>query len=163
MPKIPKEKHLKKISKLLLHYQKKRQEADNVVRKIMSNCQLSFPQATFPWFPKYDDDVKAGESEPPRHRVGEKFLKNPIPLDWLSFAAKLPGKSLAVGLTAWFLAGVTKRANVRLSSSLLRSFGVSRKAGYRAVAKLENAGLVSVERRRGKCAEVKLLRAKPET
>jgi hypothetical protein len=44
---------------------------------------------------------------PPRHSTGEKFLKGPIPLNWLSRASQLKGKSLQVGLSLWFLAGLT--------------------------------------------------------
>ena len=33
------------------------------------------------------------------------FLRGPIPLDWLSAAAQLPGKTLNVGVALWWLKG----------------------------------------------------------
>jgi len=44
----------------------------------------------------------------PRHKLGEKFLKGPIPWDWISRAAKQPGKAVHVALVLWFLAGIKK-------------------------------------------------------
>lgn len=94
---------------------------------------------------------------PPRHRKGEKFLKGPIPLTWLQHAAALPGKALAVSVAIWFLAGISNNRTVKLSGKLLRNFGLNRWAGYRALNALESAGLVKVNRRRGRCPEVTLV------
>ena len=40
----------------------------------------------------------------PRPKAGERFLKGPIPMDWLSAAARLPGKSLHVAIAIWLCA-----------------------------------------------------------
>ena len=37
----------------------------------------------------------------PRHHGNEHFIKGPIPLDWITIAAKLPGKSCQVGNALW--------------------------------------------------------------
>jgi hypothetical protein len=94
---------------------------------------------------------------PPRHKPGQLFLKGPIPQIWLSRAASLPGKSLHVGLSVWFLAGMTKSRSVRLSARVSRAFGVDRHAKYRALRWLEDAGLVTVVRRSGCSPIVTLL------
>ena len=47
-----------------------------------------------------------------------KFIKGPIPLEWISRANALPGKAGAVGMALWFLAGVQ---NSRPSSLPARS------------------------------------------
>ena len=83
--------------------------------------------------------------KPPHHRSGEKFLKGPIPFNWLCRAAQLPGKSLQVALAIWFLAGLNKSATVRLGQSVLNEFGVDRHSKSRALAQLMNARLISIQ------------------
>jgi hypothetical protein len=90
----------------------------------------------------------------PHHAPGEHFLKGPVPLAWLNRASRLPGKALAVALAIWYVAGMEKSGTVRLTRSALMAFNVGRKAAYRALAALERAGLVQVERKRGSCTKV---------
>jgi len=93
----------------------------------------------------------------PRHHPGEKFLKGPIPLRWLTRAATLPGKALHVALALWFQAGVERSATVRLNLSRLQDFGVERSAGSRALAMLVTRQLVTVQQRPGRAAIVTIL------
>lgn len=86
----------------------------------------------------------------PRPRQGERFLRGPIPLSWLSVAAKLPGSALNVAIAIWYVAGMKKGAAIRLSVSSLGEFGVEYHSAYRGLAKLEQAGLVEVIRHRGR-------------
>jgi hypothetical protein len=86
-----------------------------------------------------------------------RFLKGPVPLDWLIIAARQSGKALHVGIVLWFLRGVKRSRTVELTRSKLAWFGISRHAGYRGVAKLEKAGLVSVKRHRGRSPVVTIL------
>jgi hypothetical protein len=95
-----------------------------------------------------------------RYRQDGKFLKGPIPLDWLSKAADLPGKALHVGLAVWFWVGIKKQKEVPLSLSRLKEWGVDRFAASRGLKSLEQAGLVSTSRRKGKKAIVTLLDAR---
>ena len=87
----------------------------------------------------------------------KKFIKGPIPLDWITKAAGAKGKTLHVGMTLWFLSGLKRSCKVALSQSKLRLFGVSRQASYRALLRLEDAGLVSVERHPGRNPMVTIL------
>jgi hypothetical protein len=96
---------------------------------------------------------------PPRPRQGEKFLKGPIPLHWLMVAANQPGKALPVAIALWYLSGLKRSCTVALSISSLTDFGVGRLAGYRGLAALEKAGLVSVVRHPGRKPIVTLLDA----
>jgi len=89
----------------------------------------------------------------PRHRPGEKFLKGPIPLKWLTLAATLPGKALHVAIALWFQGGVERSATVRLNLSRLQVFGVERSAGSRALERLSARRLVTVAQRPG-CAPI---------
>jgi hypothetical protein len=95
---------------------------------------------------------------PQRSRAIERFLKGPIPLAWVSMAAGLPGKALHVGIAIWFRSGLERSPDVILSLSRLAEFGTDRHAGRRGLAALENAGLVSVVRHRGRAPRVRLAR-----
>src|SRR5215471_13540555 len=75
-------------------------------------------------------------------RRSRHFIRGPIPMPWLEAASSLPGKTLAVGLLLWFMAGMRPGHPVRLSHSLLARFHVGRKAAYRALNALVKAGLV---------------------
>lgn len=85
----------------------------------------------------------------PRHKAGEKFLKGPIPWNWITKASRLPGRTLHVAIAIWLLAGLSRKRTVRMSNAVLTALGVDRFAGYRGLASLEEAGLVAVERRFG--------------
>ena len=99
---------------------------------------------------------------PPRHRKGEQFLWGPIPWLWVSAAAKLPGRALHVSLVLWRLAGIKKDCNVRWEPSAGKYLGVNRWAAHRGLAALERAGLVAVERRRGRSPIVTILEKEPD-
>ncbi len=92
-----------------------------------------------------------------RHSRGSWFLKGPIPGDWLSQAAALPGKSLHVGLALWYLVGLNKQRGVTLTRAVLAKFAVMPDAGRRGLQQLEDAGLVVVQRHSGRCPRVTLL------
>jgi hypothetical protein len=72
-------------------------------------------------------------------------------------AAKLGGSALAVYLALQHRLDVTRQSSVTLSHSLLETWGiVSRTAKSRALQRLEDHGLIVVERPRGKTAQVSL-------
>ena len=88
----------------------------------------------------------------PRHRQGEHFLRGPIPLTWLAEAAHASGagSGFRVAIAIWYLVGLHRDARtVQLTRRALSALGVGRHAGYRGLAALESAGLVSVVRRSG--------------
>jgi hypothetical protein len=95
----------------------------------------------------------------PRPRRGESFVGGPIPIGWVSLAVRLPGKTWHVASALWF-AGIrsrTKSAIVHLTAKTMTHFGLCRRTVYRALAHLEAARLVRVERQRGKRLLVTLL------
>jgi hypothetical protein len=98
----------------------------------------------------------------PRHKKGTRFLKGPVPMSWLAAAARQGGKALHVGVALWHLAAMKNTGRVLLSGSVLTSFGVNRFAASRALTSLERAGLVQVERHRGRRAVVTILDAPTE-
>lgn len=82
--------------------------------------------------------------------MSRHFLKGPIPWEWIVRAISLPGRALPVALVIWLWAGMTKKRTVRLSLQyVFPSLRISRFAAYRALCRLEHAGLVRVRRRRG--------------
>ncbi len=93
----------------------------------------------------------------PQKRKEGKFLRGPILIDWLQSAGHLPGKALHVGNVLWFLSGVQRSSLVVFSYSLAEKFGVKRHAAYRGLDALEQAGLIKVERGKGKSPRVQLL------
>jgi hypothetical protein len=92
-----------------------------------------------------------------------KFIKGPIPLEWISRANALPGKAGAVGVALWFLAGVQKSSSVKLTGEAAQIAGCARKAIYQALRSLEVAGLVTVQRRRGGRPSVEIHTAAPNS
>ena len=96
-------------------------------------------------------------------RKGEHFLKGPVPLPWLESAACLPGKSLHAGVALWYAAGLTRSPSVPLSNIAGDKFGLDRNAKYRALAWLEGAGLVRVERKLGRAPIVTILVPEPQS
>lgn len=92
-----------------------------------------------------------------RHVTGE-FVKGPLPLNWLSSACKLPGKSpLTVALAILFEVGRRKSNEIFLTTAICERFGVNRKAKYRGLAALEAAGLILVNRRPRKNPNITVL------
>ena len=81
---------------------------------------------------------------------GRKFLRGPIPLDWLSAAARLPGRTLHAGVAIWLEAGFRDSPVVPLSNVAGHQFGLDRNSKYRALSWLEQAGLITVERKPGR-------------
>jgi hypothetical protein len=113
---------------------------------------LHVPDAAIP--------VRSVETETGRrqgkHRQG-LYLKSQ-PLDPLQAAARVGGSSLAVFIAARHRADVTGAATVTLSSDFLARFGVDKHAKGRALAGLEDAGLITVERASGRSPRITLKR-----
>lgn len=93
----------------------------------------------------------------PRHQGNEKFLKGPIPLNWITSAAKLSGSAWTVGTAIWYLVGLTNSPTVKLTQAILNLFGVSRYSKYRALEELKRAGLIRIEATVGKNPKITVL------
>lgn len=87
------------------------------------------------------------------NRRSIRFIRGPIPLQWIERACKLRGKVGRVILALWYARGLSGEP-VALTPTLLASFGVTSRTGRRVLRRLEAAGLVSVERRRGRSPRV---------
>lgn len=85
------------------------------------------------------------------------FLKGPIPMAWLSKAAKLPGKALNVGIAIWWLHGMSKTKPFKLTGKALDQLDISRDAASSALKRLEAQGLIRVQRAPGQRPAVEIL------
>ena len=85
------------------------------------------------------------------------FLKGPIPMAWLNVAARLPGKTLNVGLAIWWLAGMSNTTAFKLTRKALDQLAVSRDAASDALKRLEDNGLILVKRLPGQRSTVEIL------
>jgi hypothetical protein len=81
-----------------------------------------------------------------------------MPTQWIMAAARLPGRTLHLALALQVLASANSSCKVELSNVASLQFGLDRNAKYRALAWLERAGLVRVERKVGRSPIVALLR-----
>ena len=85
------------------------------------------------------------------------FLKGPIPMAWLNMAARLPGKTLNVGIAIWWLAGMSKTTAFKLTGKSLSQLGVSRDAASDGLKRLEDNGLILIKRSPGQRPTVQIL------
>ena len=92
-------------------------------------------------------DVVTGKLMPVPKK--ELFLRGPIPLEWLARAAALPGKTLNVAIALWWHHGMAKDQPFKLTRRALKDLSVERDAAGLALTRLEQAGLIQVERNPG--------------
>lgn len=103
------------------------------------------------------DKIRPIPAPPKKPRRRERFIRGPIPAKWMERAACLPGKALHVATMVRYLDGFQGTGTVQLRPSVRDAYGVDRFASARALTRLEEAGLVSVARRRGAAPTVTIL------
>ena len=87
----------------------------------------------------------------------ELFLRGPIPLEWVGKAATLPGKTLNVAVALWWLQGMAKGKPFKLTRAALKYLNVERDAASAGLLRLEQAGLIQMERRAGQRPTISIL------
>jgi hypothetical protein len=92
-----------------------------------------------------------------------QFLKGPVPLPWLIKASQCSGKTFVVAIVIWFRSGLSKSNQVNLTSKVLKQFGIDRSAKSRAIHHLEDAELITVERKSGKNPVITILDIQDDT
>jgi len=78
-----------------------------------------------------------------------RFIRGPIPFDWMQKANALPGKAGAVSLALWFLRGVKSSTTFAVSAEAESLAACSRQAFARGLAALEAEGLILIQRKSG--------------
>lgn len=91
----------------------------------------------------------------------ELFLRGPIPLEWLSKAAAFPGKTLHIAIALWWRQGMAKGTSFKLTQAALKYLYVERDAASAGLLRLEQAGLIQVERNPGRRPTISILPASP--
>lgn len=86
------------------------------------------------------------------------FIKGPIPLDWITRAARLPGRTMNTAMALWFLAGLCSSDTIRLSKKTYGQFSVTRSSVSRHLNCLEKEGLIRVNKRLGRLSKVTILK-----
>lgn len=87
----------------------------------------------------------------------ELFLRGPIPLSWLRVAAHLPGKTLNLAVALWWRHGMSNAKPFKLTRAALESMNVERDAERLGLARLEQEGLIKVERKPGQRPSIVIL------
>ncbi len=87
------------------------------------------------------------------------FLRGPIPLEWLSRAAALPGKTLNVAIAVWWRHGMAKGKPFKLTQMALKAMNLERGAERMGLARLEQAGLIQVDRKAGQRPTISIVLA----
>lgn len=90
-------------------------------------------------------------------RRSREFFAGPVDMEWLYKAAKLKGASLQVALMICHLRKLRGLEWVPLSNCAMERMRVSPDAKSRAIAALENAGLIMVKRQVGKSPRIKVI------
>jgi hypothetical protein len=109
------------------------------------------------------DSIVSEESKPQTLRSG-RFLKGPIPVEWLKKAIAAGVPALKIGLVLWYLHGL-KQTWMRdskmllLSSRELKKWGISRTTKYQGIDQLKKAKLIQVKKSLRKNPQVKILQA----
>ncbi len=101
-------------------------------------------------------EVKTRWSGAKDNRIARRFLKK-TPLDPLQRAARLPGRALHVYLSIRHRCHLRREQMVTLPAAYLQAFGIGKDVKRRALAELETAGLIRVERLVGRTARVTLM------
>ncbi len=85
------------------------------------------------------------------------FLRGPVPMDWLSQAAELPGKTLNVALAIWWINGMTQSESFKLTRKSLSLLCIKRDAASTSLKRLEGAGLIKVQRKVGQRPTISII------
>jgi DNA-binding transcriptional ArsR family regulator len=99
----------------------------------------------------------------PASRRRAKFIKGPLPIGWIADALRCGNsRALPVLLVLKAKADATRESWVKPPAATLQDLGIDRMARSRAIAALERAGLIRVQRRRGRPPLVSLVAWKDE-
>ncbi len=91
---------------------------------------------------------------PPKHAPGEKFVRGPIPNEWLLVALLIGDKAGHLSFALWWLAGI--KHPFRLTSKVLRDFNIAPRTARRLLCEFERAGLIISDRKQGRGPDITL-------
>ena len=94
--------------------------------------------------------VTTGRPKYPLLPKGGRFIKGPIPLDWIEVAIPLGRKAINVAMAIWYCYGFKHETEIKLTPTKLKPFRVTTETARTILHKFEAAGLVSVDRKQGR-------------
>lgn len=102
---------------------------------------------------------KSDELDRPK-RMSGRFIRGPIPLEWLAVAIPLGRKSLNVALAIWHLDGFqrTEGHELRLTPTVLSLFSVTPQSARKILHQFSKHRLIMLDSRRGRSPRVVLIR-----
>ena len=87
---------------------------------------------------------------PKKRKKPERYLRGPIPMNWIISAGELAGSSLLIGMVLWHFRSLRKSTELKIGIGDLSKFcNIHPDTVRRAINSLEDAGLISVERKIG--------------
>ena len=94
-----------------------------------------------------------------RPRIKGRFLKGPVPMNWLMTAfTECGGTSAYVGAVLWHLSGMKQNARAfPVSNVVAGDYGLTAKMKHLAFKKLAGAGLVQLEKRGRKAKTITIV------
>ena len=101
------------------------------------------------------EETKRRWAEHHRRKRGQYIAA--MPMGWIGVTFNLSPHATRAALAIWFQAKRSRSNVAAVSAQLLDQFGVKRKTGYLALGELEAAGLIQVDRRRGRAPRVTIL------
>jgi hypothetical protein len=93
----------------------------------------------------------------PKHGPGERFLRGPIPMEWLKRVVGCGRRAEAVAVLLWYAAGYQRKNPVKLTPHVLSELSVAPRAAKDILQKMADRGLVHVEFHRGRSPVVTLI------
>ncbi len=90
-----------------------------------------------------------------------RFIKGPLPWTWVCAAARCHPRGLELVLIVKMLIDITGNETVLVSNKLATEMGLGRETKRRALVALEAAGLVRVDRKRGRSPMVSFAPGSP--
>jgi hypothetical protein len=98
--------------------------------------------------------LRTRDTTPPR----AKFVKGPLPIGWICAAVRCgDNQALPILLALKAKSDATRETWVKPPATILQALGITRMARSRAIAALEHAGLIEIQRRRGRPPLVSLV------
>ena len=87
----------------------------------------------------------------------QKFIKGPIDYEWIAEACRV--KAAELGLYLIYKIGILgPKAAVQVRPCECREFGLTDRERQRQVVRLENAGLITADKGKGRCPIVRIVR-----
>ena len=100
---------------------------------------------------------KRVQRDVPRHGSGDRFIKGPIPMEWMRAANTCGRRSVSVAIVIWFAAGLQRSNPVKLSQTVLAELGIPSRTAKRVLERMQSIGIVEVEFHRGRSPLVTIL------